>query len=76
MAVMEYLDPQVYRALGPGDGSNSILMDEVERVVTALHAGGFAHGDIRDVNMMTRHEWRTHGTSFYSILTGLGPQVS
>ena len=57
MAVMEYLDPQTYRVLEPGDGSNSILVGEIQRVVTVLHDGGFVHGDIRDVNMMTRNQW-------------------
>jgi len=59
MAVMEYLDPQTYRVLGPEDGSNPGLKAEISRVVKVLHDGGFVHGDIRDVNMMTRHQWRT-----------------
>jgi len=59
MAVMEYLDPQTYRILEPEDGSNPRLKAEIWRVVNVLHDGGFVHGDIRDVNMMTRHQWRT-----------------
>ena len=55
MAVMEYLEPQSYRMLGPDDGSNHGLVAEIRRVVAVLHDGGFVHGDIRDVNMMTRH---------------------
>jgi hypothetical protein len=59
MAVMDYLDPQTYRVLWPEDGSNTELIAEIWKVVDVLHNGGFVHGDIRDVNMMTRHEWRT-----------------
>ena len=72
MAVM-YLDPRTYRIFGPGDGSNPGLIAEIRRVVAVLHDGGFVHGDIRDVNMMTRHQWRAEEksqTSFYSTLTG------
>ena len=28
-------------------------------MVSALHDGGFVHGDICDVNMMTCHQWET-----------------
>ena len=61
MAVMEYLDPQTYRVLEPEDGSNYTLIHEINRVVTVLHDGGFVHGDIRDVNVMKRHQWSTEG---------------
>ena len=57
MVVMEYLPPETYRVLGPGDGSNPDLRAEIWRVVEVLHGEGFVHGDIRDVNMMTRHQW-------------------
>ena len=59
MAVMEYLDPDTYRVLGPEDGSDPRVMTEIRRVVKVLHTGGFVHGDIRDINMMTRRHWRT-----------------
>jgi hypothetical protein len=59
MAVMEYLDPQTYRVLWPDDRSNTELKAEIWKVVNVLHKGRFVHGDIRDVNMMTRHEWKT-----------------
>ena len=57
MVVMEYLDPQTYRTLRPEDGSNSRLIEEIKRAVTVLHGGGFVHGDVRDINFMTRHQW-------------------
>ena len=57
MVVMEYLDPQTYRVLRPEDGSNPRLIAEIRGVVRVLHDGGFVHGDLRDVNMMTRHQW-------------------
>jgi hypothetical protein len=57
MVVMEYLDPKTYRILGPEDGSKSELKAEIRRAVKVLHDGGFVHGDIRDVNMMTRRQW-------------------
>ena len=57
MIVMEYLDPQTYRTLGPEDGSDSRLVEAIKRVVAVLHGGGFVHGDIRDINFLTRHQW-------------------
>jgi hypothetical protein len=63
MAVMEYLDPETYRVLGPEDGSKSELEPEIRRVLQVLHDGGFVHGDIRDVNMMTRHQWSSEETA-------------
>jgi hypothetical protein len=57
MVVMEYLPPETYRVLGPRDGSKLDLKAEIWRAVKVLHDGGFVHGDIRDVNMMTRHQW-------------------
>jgi serine/threonine protein kinase len=52
MAVMEYLNPETYRML---DYSDTGLMAEIRRAVMVLHDGGFVHGDIRDLNVMTRH---------------------
>ncbi|PVG01061.1 hypothetical protein CPB86DRAFT_795346 [Serendipita vermifera] len=57
MAVMEYLDPEIYQDLTSGYGNDASLKEEVNRVVTILHEGGFVHGDIRDVNIMTRRRW-------------------
>jgi len=68
MAVMEYLDPQTYRVLGPEDGSNhASLIAEIRHVVQVLHNGGFVHGDIRDVNMMTRRQWRTDAQNVFLL---------
>jgi hypothetical protein len=58
MAVMEYLDPLIYRVLEPRDYRYTELVAGVQKVIETLHAGGFVHGDIRYVNMMTRHEWK------------------
>jgi len=56
MVVMEYLDPQTHRVLGDGDCGDKTLELEIKRVVKVLHDGGFVHGDIRNVNVMTpRH---------------------
>ena len=57
MVVMEYLDPDVYRVLESLDGSNAALVAGIRKVVETLHDGGFVHGDIRQINMMTRREW-------------------
>jgi len=57
MVVMEYLDPTVYRTLGPQDSSDGDLVTEVGRVVGVLHDGGFVHGDIRTINMMVHCKW-------------------
>lgn len=60
MAIMEYLGPEIYRVLEPSDSSNANLVAEIYKVVKTLHNGGFVHGDIWRINMMTRHlcEWR------------------
>ena len=57
MVVMEYLDPETYRILEPSDSSNNELVAGVRRVVKTLHGGGFVHGDIRHVNILTRSQW-------------------
>ena len=57
MVVMEYLDPKSYRVLGPLDRSNAGLVEGIQAVVKILHDGGFVHGDIRHVNMMTPCRW-------------------
>ena len=57
MAIMEYLDPNTYRVLGPSDHSDSDLVAGIQDVVKILHDGGYVHGDIQPVNMMTRNRW-------------------
>ena len=57
MAVMEYLGPEAYRVLEPSDVSNNNLVAGTQDVVKILHDGGFVHGDIRHINMVTRREW-------------------
>jgi thiamine kinase-like enzyme len=37
------------------------LRDAVISAVTTLHQGNFVHGDIRDVNLMVRNEWKLDG---------------
>ena len=32
-------------------------------MVKLLHDGGFVHGDLQDVNMMTCHQWATEGAN-------------
>jgi len=32
-----------------------------------LHDGGFVHGDIRDVNMMTRRQWRPDAQNVFLL---------
>ena len=54
MVIMEYLDPETYRTLEPSDGSNNDLVAGIRQVVKTLHGGGFVHGDIRHVNILTR----------------------
>ncbi|PVF93946.1 hypothetical protein CPB86DRAFT_714369, partial [Serendipita vermifera] len=59
MVVMEYLDPQIYRVLESSSDNNPVMIGEINRIVRALHEGGYVHGDIRDVNMMTRRQWES-----------------
>ena len=54
--------PDTYRVLELEDGSEPRLMDKIQEVVKVLHNGGFMHGGIRDVNMMTRHQCITEET--------------
>ena len=55
MAVMEYLGPEVYHILDIKDASDASLVMGIQEVVKTLHSGGFVHGDIWPVNMMTCH---------------------
>ncbi|PVF91076.1 hypothetical protein CPB86DRAFT_809537 [Serendipita vermifera] len=54
-----YLDPQIYRVLESRSDNNPRMIDEINRIVGILHNGGYVHGDIRDVNMMTRNQWES-----------------
>ncbi|CAG8522051.1 13719_t:CDS:2, partial [Acaulospora colombiana] len=69
MVVMEYLDPENYRTLEPDLDNKPHVENEIRQIVTALHGRGFVHGDIRGVNMMTRHRWEsTSGTKNIVLL--------
>jgi serine/threonine protein kinase len=57
MVVMEYLDDESYQLLLTSSVNRVDLALEVRRVVGVLHAGGFVHGDIRDVNLLVRRKW-------------------
>jgi serine/threonine protein kinase len=57
MVAMEYLDDESYQLLLTSSVNRVDLALEVRRVVGVLHAGGFVHGDIRDVNLMVRRKW-------------------
>ena len=57
MVIMEYLEPETYRILEPSDSSNNELVAGIRQVVETLHRGGFVHGDIRGVNILTRSQW-------------------
>jgi hypothetical protein len=54
MVVMEYLDNTTYTALRALRGPKDDLYIKVTNAVAVLHQGNFVHGDIRDVNVMTR----------------------
>jgi hypothetical protein len=57
MVVMEYLDDKSYELLLTSSVNRVDLTVEVRQVVGVLHAGGFVHGDICDVNLMVRRKW-------------------
>jgi hypothetical protein len=53
MAVMEYLDPEVYQCLLPPPDPK--LQEGMRQVVHTLHSGDFVHGDVRGPNVMVSH---------------------
>ena len=59
MVVMEYLDPDSYRTLR---SSGDDLYARTSSALGIFHDGRFAHGDVRDENMMIQRQWTASET--------------